>query len=637
MKTFIGKHKKLLIFLLLAVAAGAGGFFWFTQARRQAQEKAAAASPQKTAQIERRTLVESVSATGKVASLDQKSVDAEVTGVSVVNVNVKVGDQVAQGDVLCVLDAADLEEKLADTKASLSASQGKSQVDVSAATRGLAEAESARSVSLERADEDMAAAWNDYQKALGELSEAEAAWNEAKETTASKNGEYELSKKLTQEAKEALDNTAPDSEAYQKAQADYQALQQEEAQWQTKYNTAQQNETSCKNAYEQAQSTAQSKLDAYNQKVRSKEDAVTNNDSAVSNKEDSLKTSNLNASVTGISDKQQIKQYEEQIAACTVTAPIGGIVTAVAVEPGDSYSGGALVTIEDISGYEITAEIEEYDIGVIKVGQQAVIKTNGTGDLELTGAVKEIAPKATTGGTGVTYTVKVSVDTPCDQLKMDMTAKLSIILQSKENVLTVPYDSLQEDETGKSYIEVLEAQAGRATGAAGASGAEKMPDAAGTSGTGKAPDAAVASGAEKPAGAAGTSGEEKPVDAAGTSDTEEPAEEAGTSGTEEAPDAAEASGAAKFSGTGRPTSASDDSSAVKFPGAGRPTNSSGGSGAASVGTKRIYVTKGIESDYYVEVSGDGIEEGMSVIVPTAAKEDSNARSFMQQRGPMGGF
>lgn len=48
------------------------------------------------------------------------------------------------------------------------------------------------------------------------------------------------------------------------------------------------------------------------------------------------------------------------------------------------------------------------------------------------------------------------------------------------------------------------------------------------------------------------------------------------------------------------------------------------------------MTKGIESDYYVEISGEGIEEGLEVIVP---KDDSldNLNQLLLEMGPMGGF
>ncbi len=228
-------------------------------------------------------------------------------------------------------------------------------------------------------------------------------------------------------------------------------------------------------------------------------------------------------------------------------------MTAVNLKTGDSYNGGAIVTIEDISSYEVTVEIDEYDISKIKVGQKVVIKTNGTGDLELEGKVISIAPRASAGA-NVTYTVKTSIDTSCEDLRMDMTAKLSIIISSKENVLTVPYAAVQTADDGSFYVEVVD-------------------------------ENSIAAGLPE-----NTGGE-----------TRQPAGE-------------------------------ESSVQQGIPG-GR-----GGNPAISnpVPTRRIPVTKGIESDYYVEIYGEGIEEGLEVIVPADDSLDDLSR-LLEQMGPMGGF
>lgn len=436
MKEKLVKHKKALAILLIFIAMVAAVSFFTSRAKARAEEILAAMPQQETAQIERRTLVESISATGTVTSVGSKSVAADVTGVKVESVNVKAGDRVEAGDVICLLDTTDLEEDLADTRTSLNATQRKTQVDVSAAERSLSEAETGRNIDLERADEDVADAWNDYLLALTDLEEAEDDWNEAKAATIEKKGEYELSKKKLEETEETMNNTgtgmdtsgqyetqfgvevkalreyitgqqiqtnpgaldylyisnselqsytadfimmqgdgsvsdntidekkaaidrylgtlkglqiswqtssasyAEANARYQEVQSDYQSLQTEVTQWENKYKTAQQNETTAETAYEQALTTVESKLDAYNQQVRSKEDTIRNDDSTVSNKKDSLETSRLNASTSGLSDKQQIKKYEEQIEECTVTAPMSGIITEINVEAGDTYSGG---------------------------------------------------------------------------------------------------------------------------------------------------------------------------------------------------------------------------------------------------------------------------------------------------------
>jgi hypothetical protein len=43
-------------------------------------------------------------------------------------------------------------------------------------------------------------------------------------------------------------------------------------------------------------------------------------------------------------------------------------------------------------------------------------------------------------------------------------------------------------------------------------------------------------------------------------------------------------------------------------------------------TTLITVTTGLESSYYVEISGDGLKEGMRVVIPSDATEDAKEQS-----------
>ena len=55
-------------------------------------------------------------------------------------------------------------------------------------------------------------------------------------------------------------------------------------------------------------------------------------------------------------------------------------------------------------------------------------------------------------------------------------------------------------------------------------------------------------------------------------------------------------------------------------------------------TRRIYVEKGIESDYYIEIISNEITEGMEIVVPkTEAENGGNIQMMMMRQGPMGGF
>ena len=542
---WIKKHKKLCIVLVILLILGILIGRFIISMQSAAETMMSMLSQQETAAVERRSLVESISATGSVTSAGSKSVTAEVTGVKSLSVPVQVGDMVQEGDLLCLLDTADLEENLANSELSLSVTRSRTQLELDSAQRNLEEAGTSARIEQSRMDDQAASALKSYEEARESMNRAGSSYGSANQSSteirlaledyqAQLAQVHEQLNLLTETGASVSGSDAADSAALE---AEAARLEQLITEYQLQYSTAQETEKGLKSVYDQAVTAVNNAYDAYQKVLQSQEDTIRSGNSTLQSRQDSLTSSQLNAATSGISDQQQIDRYLEQIEACNVTAPISGVVTSVNLETGD------IVTIEDISSYEVTVEIDEYDISKIEVGQRVVIKTNGTGDLELEGKVISIAPRAT-GGSSVTYTVKTSIDTPCEDLRMDMTAKLSIIISSKENVLTVPYAAVQTAEDGSYYVEVMD---------------EGNPAAAGQQGG-------------------------------------EPADE----GQEESRD---------------PGSS---------PAANQPQ------------TRRISVTKGIESDYYVEISGEGITEGLEVIVPANnSLEDIN--QLLLEMGPMGGF
>lgn len=588
---WVKRHKKLCIFLVIAIILGILIGKFVSSVQEAAETMLSMMNRQETAAIEYRSLVESVSATGSVTSAGSKSVSAEVTGVKSLSVPVQVGDMVKEGDLLCLLDTADLEENLANSELSLSVAQRRTQLDLDSAKRSLTEAGISVQVDLSRMQEQVDSALRSYEEAKETMNKAGSSYGNANNNSteirkALEGYQAQLTKvheQLNGQGDSASDIAAVSGgDSFDKAalEAEAQRLEQLITEYQMKYSTAQETERGLKSAYDQAVAAVNSAYDAYNRQLQNQEDAIRNGGSTLQSRQDSVTSSRLNASTSGMSDQQQIDRYQEQIAACTVTAPISGVVTAVNLEAGDNYNGGAIVTIEDISSYEVTVEIDEYDISKIREGQKVVIKTNGTGDLELEGKVISIAPRAT-GGTSVTYTVKVSIDTPCEDLRMDMTAKLSIVISSRENVLTVPYAAVQTAEDGSFYVEVVDENTGAADG-----GSQDNPG----------------QGSET-----GAAGEDSNNGGRQTAEDGQPAQDSQTAG--DSPQMPQSAPGGRGGNTAMP---------------------------GALPTRRIPVTKGIESDYYVEISGEGIVEGLEVIVPTDNSMD-NLNDLMLQMGPMGGF
>ncbi len=521
MKEFLRKHKKLIIFLVILLIIGGIVLFIRNSIKKSQEMLSSMMNTFETATVERRSLVDSLAATGMIVSIDKKDVYANVTNVEVTEVNFEVGDEIHEGDLICVMDSSRIEDSMKTTRTTYDSTKGQSNVNVNAASRALDEAQTDKSIDMQRARQDVDWAYGDYLKAVTDMETAESDWHKAEETYYEKKGELEG-------AEERGDQAAVMT-------------------WQTKVSAAETAKDAAKKAYDASVTSADTYYRTYVQKLRILEDYDRDDDSIILNKNDSLYNQQISNNAAGVSEQAQIRSYKDQIAECTVYAPMDGVVTAVNVEEGKVYSGASIITIEDASSYEIEAEIDEYDITKVEAGQRVIFKTNGTGDKEFEGRVREIAPKATRNaqgalGNNVTYKVKISIDSPASELKMDMTAKLSIILNSRNNVLTVPYDALQVDEDGAYYVESVEE--------------EKL--------------------------------EEITYD---TADAEKD----------------------------------------------NMRNDQTGQQNQQPETRKIFVEKGLESDYYVQVISDEVKEGMSVVVPSSHDAMDDFVQLLQEQGAMGGF
>lgn len=472
---FIKKHKKGLIILLVIAAIITAIVIWFKKAYKQGLEILTQAMGE-TAIAENRDLVKVVSAVGKVTSVDSKSLSSLATGAKIKNVYVEIGDEVKAGDILVELDSDSILENLENAKDQLSTAKATSNLSISSAQRMYNEQVASNQSTIDSANKNIAdmekqikdmksfrdQAENLYKNAKAKREEAERVRNELQ-------AQITLAQKQVSDARTRVDNLTDVSAngiapeyiaAVEELTAAEAALADANAN-----ATALATATAAADGASAAESTQLASYNQYESQVETLEknlenlknslnDTVRTTDSALAARKDSVTSAKLQASNSTDAIEKQIDTLEDQMDECLVKAPFDGIVTSLMAEEGATYAGTPLVTVEDVSAFEITTEIDEYDIGNIKKGQKVVIKTNGTGDEELEGVVKSVAPRASMGQ-AVTYTVVVSVLTKNDMLRLDMTAKLSIILESTEDTLTVPYEAVLTDGDGNEYVQVV--------------------------------------------------------------------------------------------------------------------------------------------------------------------------------------
>ncbi len=136
--------------------------------------------------------------------------------------------------------------------------------------------------------------------------------------------------------------------------------------------------------------------------------------------QDSIKA--LEAEIRGV--QVDLEYQREQLAATTLTAPIGGVVVAPRLQfARGSYleRGALLATIEDTGELIAEVKLPESSIGDIKVGAKASAKPWAFPGSSYRGEVRSIAPTAEEGKYGKIVRVNVAVSDPKGELKAGMT------------------------------------------------------------------------------------------------------------------------------------------------------------------------------------------------------------------------
>nr|WP_282432045.1 efflux RND transporter periplasmic adaptor subunit [Dehalobacter restrictus] len=147
---------------------------------------------------------------------------------------------------------------------------------------------------------------------------------------------------------------------------------------------------------------------------------------------------------------------KKKLTDCNIVAPTSGTVTESNAEVGLAPSG-ILFVIEDAGDLFVAAKVKEFNISKLKVGQEVQVKTNVTGNNSFKGTLSYISPKAVSdsSSTNVEFEIKVKISNPDPLMKIGMNAFLSIIVTSKDNVYTVPYDTVITGKNGQSTVYTL--------------------------------------------------------------------------------------------------------------------------------------------------------------------------------------
>jgi multidrug efflux pump subunit AcrA (membrane-fusion protein) len=105
----------------------------------------------------------------------------------------------------------------------------------------------------------------------------------------------------------------------------------------------------------------------------------------------------------------------------------------------------------DTTSLRVVLDVDEVDIGSIRIGQSSVVSLESWPDRSLTAEVVAIAPKAESQGGIVTYEVQLSFDPEDLPVRTGMTANADLTIAQHKNVLLVPNRAITVDRQAGSY------------------------------------------------------------------------------------------------------------------------------------------------------------------------------------------
>ena len=174
------------------------------------------------------------------------------------------------------------------------------------------------------------------------------------------------------------------------------------------------------------------------------------------------------------SNEEEVRRAQTNLGYATITSPIDGVVLSKSVEEGQtvaaSFSTPELFKIaQDLTNMQVIADVDEADIGDVKVGERVSFTVDAYPNDTFEGVVKQVRQEATTTNNVVTYEVVISAPNANLKLKPGLTANVTIYTQENNGVLSVPTKALRytpqketaigkkiQDTNGKNKVWTIE-------------------------------------------------------------------------------------------------------------------------------------------------------------------------------------
>lgn len=468
-------------------------------------------------QVERGTVVVSISGSGQVSALEEISIKSKVSS-EVSTIFVQKGEEIKRGKLIMKLNDADFRKAVRDAEITLEASQLEleklleppDELSILQAENSLAQAKETKQKAednLEKSYEDgfnvVANVFLDLPTIMTGLDNilfgndfSRSQWNISYYTDTVKL----YDEKIFQYSQDAYDHYQSARKAYDQNFTYYKSTSRysdnfiiDELINQT-YETTKEVAESVKNAYNLVQfykdkftehglkpdvlaDTHLSLLNTYTGKTNnhllsllSIKRAIEDNKENILNAERLIKEKEKSlAKLKGGPDELDIKakkiiiqqkednlaMAKENLAKCYIYAPFDGLISDVKVKKDDSVSPGTILATLITKQKIVEVSLNEVEAAKVKIGQKATLTFDALPDLSINGKIVEVDIVGTVNQGVTSYGVKIALETDDERIKAGMTVTADIIVDAKTNVLVLPSNAIKS-QAGVYYVELVE-------------------------------------------------------------------------------------------------------------------------------------------------------------------------------------
>ena len=148
--------------------------------------------------------------------------------------------------------------------------------------------------------------------------------------------------------------------------------------------------------------------------------------------------------------EDEYRKWEDSYKPIKILAPITGRIILRNVVEGQTVSGGSvLFAISDT--LIAVGNVDESDIGKVKIGQTALITLDAYPDTTMKGNVFQILDEGKNVSNVIIYKVKIKLFNIPSFLKSQMSANIKIMI-SRKKILALPSEAFEFSKDGKVYV-----------------------------------------------------------------------------------------------------------------------------------------------------------------------------------------